>query len=565
MRLKKSIMTFAIVSLFALSMISTAPPAVAAAKSLEDALGHSFDEEYWSVIYDFAGEYRVQDFNPGAYNSSLGEGKTDNNTGLDVNCFGAWVNIDNVQTLYVACQNISWNVANSTLYGCAPYQLSLTHFAPPNQTDIHIFATNMFFGLLAWRDNLTDGTNGIPDANDSLYMGWAYYSELHKFLVNLNFWANGVNKSYHIDNSSRGYADPIPLTKTTTTNGTTYKYGMSYKNIFILWQKIEVQEGLDDGPTVDGAKVVNNCSAFGILDEINFTFIISRNQSAISPNITEVTTTTEYDIGRMSHLWVVGDNATVAQKFSGYNFTLNSPSVNMSYYNTTNNGVGKRLQGNATELIPGFGLAVINHANLIILNVSAPWLTYAGEKDFVDFSGTSLGASDKSISSAMYNVSGQPAYKIDFASKPKYIFNGVTELDAPTRVLRNNAIADPMGILAKLYLIAIIAGYIWNITQPYISEFGPLVQIAYGIALVLSVAAQLTTNKFFYLTCFPTWNGATISQDPTFTAYVDAPESTTDGGGKIPGYEPLIVGLVSIAGVTVVFMRIRKKKKLRIS
>lgn len=558
MRLNKKITATAIFSLFALSMFSAMQP-VAAASSVEDAIGHKFTEEYWSVIYDFAGQYLEKDYNPGSYASSLGEGLTDNNTGFDANFFLAWNNIQNVQSLYVGFQNSSYDASNSTLYGCAPYQLMLQHFRPPGQAKIHVFAVNTFFGLLAWRDNLTAGTQGIPDQEDNLYMGWAYFSELHKSMVNTIFWTKGVNRSYWIDNTSRGYADPIPMTKTVVGNNTTYKYGMSYKNIFLLWQKIEVTEGLDD--SVDEAAVINNCSAFGIISELNFTNIISYNESKDFPGLTEVTTTTEYDIGPMNKLWVLGDNHTVSDYFNGNRTEISNPDVNVTYY--AGDSIMKRLGGNASLGFAPFGLAVVNHANLIVIDLSKPYYKYDGDTDFVDSTNATLGASDKAIGTAMYNITANnTAYKIDFASKPTYTLNGGTAMNAPTRVLRNNAIKDPLGPLARLFVFIVLGAYILNITEEYRTSLPAWQDFLYSSALLVNVIDQLANKKFFYLTCFPKWENGQIAQDPTFTAYIETP--TNGGGLGIPGYEPFIVGLTSIAGVSIIYLGIKRKKKVQI-
>ena len=248
-----------------------------AAASVESGIGHNFSEEYWSILYDFAGDYLEKDYNPGPLHDDVSEGLTDNNTQVDSRFFIAWNNIQNVQSLYIAMQNFTWDVSNTSvsLYGCAPYQLLLQHFRPPGQTNIHIFVINTFLGLLAYREDITNpGIPDIPDENDSLYMGWSYYSEYHKFIANLIFWANGVPEYMHFDNETITTAVPIPMKE---TEPDTFKYGMSYKNVFILWQKINVTEGLDD--SITQVEIIQKCSAFALLSEINFTYVVSYQDS----------------------------------------------------------------------------------------------------------------------------------------------------------------------------------------------------------------------------------------------------------------------------------------------
>jgi len=478
----------------------------------------------------------------------VSEGLTDNNTEVDSKFFIAWNNIQNVQSLYIALQNFTCNVENTSisLYGCAPYQLLIQHFRPPGQLQIHIFVINTFLGLLAYREKISDPfKNNIPDENDSLYMGWSYYSEWHKFLVNLLFKINGVPEYLWFDNTTKGTATPIQITESGTD---TFKYGMSYKDIFILWQRINITQSLDG--EVTSADIINNCSAFAHLSEINFTYVVSYKDSTTNPGFREVTTTTEYDIGEVTDLWVVGDNSTVTNYFGGELIPLWYPSVNIGYYNES--AVVDRLDGNETYGVPGFSLSVLNHANVMVMNLSnvKEGFQYTGPTDFVDESNTTLGASTKNITAAEFDFMENPAYKIDFASKPNYTLNGVHEYPAPTRVLRNAAIKSPLGFLGKLFVKAVLAGFIANMTGSVAAGY-----IAY-------FSDHLDEAKFFYLTCFPKWSAGTIVQDPTFSAFIPI---TGGGGFRIPGYEPLILSLIGLTGISLILLRIKKKKKIKIS
>ncbi len=545
MRYNKKITLSLVFSLIFISMISVSPIGLAA--SMGSYLGHDFTEESWSVLYDFAGGYLEKDYNPGPLNGSVVEGSIDNNTQVDSKFFIAWNNIQNVQSLYIAMQNFTWDVANTSvsLYGCAPYQILLQHFRPPGQDNIHIFVINTFLGLLAYRENASDPIkNDVPDEDDNLFLGWSYYSEYHKFIANLLFKANSLPEYMHFDNTTTGTATPMPMTE---TEPDTFKYGMSYKNIFILWQKIEIEEALDD--TVTDAQLITNCSAFALLSELNFTYTVSYKDSSI-PGLREVTTTTEYDIGKITDFWVVGDNDTVASHFGGNSFNITKPApinAKIAYYNET--AVANRINGTSTN--PGFSLAVVNHANVMVMNLSN-WkqgFKYEGDTDFVDEGENKLGASTKNITAAQYDFMDNPAYKIDFASKPNYTLNGENEYPAPTRVLRNSAIKSPLGFLSQLYVRSVLAGFIANMTG---SKYA---------GLIAFFTPHLDEAKFFYLTCFPIWSGGTINQDPTFTVFVAIESSAR----KIPGYEPIILSLLGLCGISLTILTIRKKKNLKIS
>ncbi len=540
MYLKRKIAFFFIFCLLILSIFSVIPLGQAAPIPIESKIGHTFSEDYWSILYDFAGDYLEEDYNPGPSQDDVSVGLTDNITTTDSKFFIAWNNIQNVQSLYIAMQNYTWDNTNSTRYGCAPYQLLIQHFRPAGQTNIHIFVLNTFFGLLAYREDTSNpGIPNIPDQNDSLYMGWSYYSEYHKFLANLIFLLNGAPKYMYFDNETRTKAVPIPMDE---TEPGTYKYGMSYKDVFILWQKINVTEGLDN--TVTKAEIIEKCSAFALLSEINFTYVVSQKESTI-PGLNEITTTTEYDIGEIKDLWVIGDNGTVANYFGGENISITIPTTaNIGYYNGT--AAANRISGIAS--IPGFSLAVINHVNIIVMDLNN-WqhqFQYSGNTDFIDESNNTLGASAKNITEASYDFMDNPAYKIDFASKPNYLHDGSTTYPAPTRVLRNDAIRTPLplGFMENLYIRSVLALMIANLTGSglagLIGFFSPILEDA----------------KFFYLTCFPVWSGGTINQDPTFTVYIE------NEGKRISGFEPLILSLIGVAGISLIIFRISKKKKL---
>ncbi|GAB4306053.1 MAG: hypothetical protein Kow0069_02420 [Promethearchaeota archaeon] len=508
-----------------------------ASASLPSTLGHDFDETAWSVLYDFAGDYLEKDYNPGPLATSLNEGLVDSDEAVDNKYFGAYVQVGGVQTLYLAMQNFSWglNDLNATLYGCSPYQVLVQHFRPPSEESVHIVVANTFLGLLAYRDNLTAGILGVPDQNDELYVGWSYRSEFHKFLVNLVFALNGLPEWVRFDEGQRTTATPVPLAQ----DGSTYKFGMTYRNVFVLWQKISITENLDGALT--GAEVLEKCSAFALLDELNFTFVVSYEKDP-EADLWRVATTTEYDVGPMSGLWVVGDDAGTAAAFNGSHFQLAVPAVEFSYYNGS--AAASRVDGNATT--PGFGLAVMNTANVMAMDLSAGLLQsieYSGGQDFVDQTGQTLGVSDKNLTSAAYEVGDDPAYEIDFASKPTYLLNEATELAAPTRTVRNDAVAiDPgPGPLVQLFLSTLEAGFVGNVTGD-------------GRAFLYTFLHSAEVD-FYYLTCFPVWSGGTISQDPVFVVYTNPP-----AGRDVAGF-PLFVALAASALAVATTSVVASKRK----
>ncbi|TXT64716.1 MAG: hypothetical protein BAJALOKI3v1_170001 [Promethearchaeota archaeon] len=502
-------------------------------ETIENFIGHDFSEESWSILYDFAGNYLEEDYSPPT-GTNLTVGASDDITNIDSKFFFTYSNIRNVRSLYMAFQNFTWDVGNTSAYGCAPYQLLIQHFRPPNNQRINIFSINRFLGLLAYRENSSTQVEKVPDENDELYMGWAFYSEWHKYIVNQIFGAVGAPAYFNDSLSVQGTATPIPIEETSPD---TFKFGMSYQNIFLLWQKISVEEGLDD--TVTDVDLLQKCAAFALISEINFTYTISIGPSEIS-GYSKLTTTTEYDIGELTDLWILGDNSSVANFFGGSHIDLSTYSnINLSYYNTTGDGVKNRLGGN--ETIPGFSLAVINNANLMIVNLGRPFqgYTYTGSTNFTDQTGNSLGISTRNISEANYNFEGDPAYKIDFASKPDYILNGGDTYPAPTRVLANELIRTNVSLLQRLYVRTLMGTLVAKLTG------SPLA------GLLTLFNSRIDTAQFYYVTCFPEWSGGSIEQDPTFSVYIL--------DGRIPGFDLLVISLIGLCGAVLIAIKVKKR------
>jgi hypothetical protein len=516
----------------------------------EEVFGHNLQEEKWSLIYDFAGSHIVSDPNPGPLSGNITEGSDDDNPNIDSNFFIAYNNFQNVQSLYLAMQNFTWDIGDSDahLYGCAPYQLLLQHFRPPGQSQYHIFIENWFDGLLAYREIGDDAVeNDVPDEGDALYLGWSYYSEFHKWLVNniFNLTSNNIPDFAFIDDE-KGTGTPIHITE---VEEGVYKYGITYENIFILWKKLNITEGLDD--TVTGIEVLNRCSAFGLLSKLTFEFVVRLEDSELE-DLSAVTTTSEYDIGEMKEFYVLGDNEDTATGFGGksYGISVGDNNFNLGYYNDT--AVKNRISGNETAGIPGFSLAVINHANLIVVDRENPGEDFSGETDFIDQTGDSLGASTKNISKAQYDFEDTPTYKLDFASKPNYTLDGEKSYPAPTRVLKNEAVKSNVSQPGNFYLKVRLAQLIANATGA--SEAGIIEKIQF----YNRVYSSLGGAKFFYLTCFPKWSGGTITQDPTFTVYVPAQAT----GRRIPGYVMGVLTLVSMISISILIYKKHNRERL---
>jgi hypothetical protein len=528
-----------ITGLLAVSFIATAPMNSRAVSSeiFKSHTGHDLSESHWSIIYDTIGSKLEEDHNPGPYQADLKKGKTDNHTNIDSKYYFAWNNLQNVHSAYLAMQNFTWNVGayNNSLYGCAPYQMFLQHFRLPNNPDHHVFVMNKFLGLMAYQDG-TNGIKNLPDENDSLYLGWARFSEWHKFLVNSIFNGSNVAEYHLVDRSEKGTATPIEMEYNSETG--TYKFGMCYEDIFVLWQKISVKEGLDQN--VKDTELLSNCSAFGMFSSINFTFKIHSEESNTNPGYNEITTTTEYDIGELDDLWVIGDDDNRASDFNGESFQVLGD-VDIGHYNSTGDGITKRLNGSST--VPGFGLSVINTAKTVVLDVPN-WYTQPEKIDnitFTDPDNNQLGDSFMNISQSQLSYNDTLAYSINFASKPNYTWNDEESHRAPTRVLKNSMMQTNTSNFVNLQTRIALGTLIGSLTGNIWAGF----------------SNEIFKDQYFSMTCFPKWQGKSIHQDPTFTVLV----ASEDQKG-IPGFELTVVGLVGLCSISLITYKVWKKKKL---
>ncbi|MHA1339274.1 MAG: hypothetical protein ACTSRZ_11175 [Promethearchaeota archaeon] len=500
--------------------------------------GHSLYEPDFAFIYDVVGDQLVQDFTPGEYAANISDGLVDSKPNTDMNFYVAYTNMGQVQTIYIANQNITLDTANATKYGCAPYQLMINHFRAPG--NLELFVINAFLGVLAYRENGTE-KNGVPDANEQLYIGWTAFSELFKFLFNQGLQHSGI-PSYNLYNpAQRAVGTPIMINKTIDGDKNVYTYGMSYQNIFVVWQRIDVEEQLNDTDHLDYVAITRHVAAVGLLKSLNFTFEVSGVNS--TQGYTNVTIQTLYQIGELENLWVFGDNASVAASLGGYGYKYNTniEQLDIALYNTSV-AIENRLIGNST--LPGFGLAVANYMHVVILGTRPP-ASYIKDK----LAGT-LDPENQDANITRADVMLQvrrkavKAFEMTHEGKDTYILDGNTSdpKQAYMKVVRNTKLRNP--IATFLYWHA--RNYLINIYESVSSDF----TIADRLKVVFN------RGSMFYMTCFPEWNGKSIVNDPTFTVFAGA--GTSLGFLLETWHIILIAGLV---GAAIAIIVIQKKKR----
>ncbi|MBN2156569.1 MAG: hypothetical protein JW776_11045 [Candidatus Lokiarchaeota archaeon] len=498
--------------------------------------GHSLSEDSWNLIYDVIGDQVVTDYSPGPFAENITYGLTDDRLITDANFYVAYTNFGQIQSMYIANQNITLSTLNATKYGCSPYQLMINHFHTAG--DLEVFTINTFMGLLAYRENATV-RNGIPNMNEEMYLGWTAYSELFKHLFNEGLERSGVPEPHRFNPLQRTSGTPIQMTEETVDNEITYRYGMTYEDIFVVWQEIEVNTiSLNDTDRLNYVNVVERVSAFGVLDSLNYTYEVKGINSESGE--ANVSTTTSYEIGEFSQLWIMDDTPTVAVHFGGYNYTYITGRP-MAYYNETSS-ITDRLDGDAT--IPGFSLAVANYANLFVLGVRPPERVLRDDEN-IEFNPDS----DRNITRSEIMLRARrklvKAFEISFKGKETYILDG--DIGNPKQainvIVANTKMRNPMAT----HLYSIASSFIERVFRTIYRDFGTDEQnlIIYN------------SESLFYLTCFPEWGGKSIINDPTFTVF-----GNLGAFLGIPGMQIGLIIILSLVAVTAVYFVLRRKRKI---
>ncbi len=524
------------------SILASAGAAIALDPSpISKETGHRFIEEMWGINYDVLSKKLVEDYTPGQYEDELNNTGDDPTPNVDANYYIAYINLGQVQTIFMALESqVVYGPNNVNYTGCAPYQIMQQHFRTPSGA--HVLVQNSFAGLVAYQEN--DFVNGVPDRNDSLYYGDSLHSQYHKHLLNnrLN-WSLGYRP---IDENIKLEATPVLPEKTVVGDEISYKFGMNYENLFIVWH--DMNEDADLGLITNATDLIGKAVAFTSLAYLNFSYTITGTLFEDRP--VNITTTTEYDIGPITDLWIINDDEDyTVNDIGGEFFDLRWTDRNISRYDNSTE-IENRLDGDETHL--GFGLAISNYARISVIAASVEEQESSIVVD--DNNKTVDGATaDYNVTRLDLRTGNRPSFGIDFASKPDYILGGGDPILAPVKLypsvrLRANAI-NRVDALAVNFLNSINRAMI-QYRIDYANERFDLE----GKRIEIDVARR----NILYAICFPQWSGKSIYQDPTFTSYANP----FDLGflSKIDGYTPFLIGIVGVISISLI---VRKYKKNR--
>jgi hypothetical protein len=497
----------------------------------------------WGINYDVLSGKLIEDYTPGDYESELNDTGDDPSPYVDANYYIAYINLGQVQTTFMALESQVVHRNNISYAGSAPYQIMQQHFRTPSGD--HVLVQNSFAGLVAYQEN--DFVNGIPDRNDSLYYGNSLNSQFHKYLFN-NRLALSLSSERPIDEDVKLKATPVLPEKTVDGDEVSYKFGMNYENLFIGWH--DINEDADLGLITNATDLIGRAVAFTSLAYLNFSYTITGTLFEDRP--VNITTTTEYDIGPITDLWIINDDKTYTEGIGGNFYDLRWTDRNISRYDNSTQ-IENRLDGDENHL--GFGLAVSNYVRITVI------ATNVEEQDdsvVVDDRNRTVNGriADYNVTRLDLRTRNKPTFGIDFASKPDYILGGGGDpILAPVKLypsvrLRANAI-NRIDALAVNYLNTINRAMIQsriNFANERLDLEGKVINV------------DVARRNIFYTICFPQWGGKSIYQDPTFTAYADPGDIGTGLLSNIVSYTPFLFGILSVITTGIIIRRYKQKK-----
>ena len=501
--------------------------------------GHRWVEESWGINYDVLSGKLVEDYTPGEYADELNDTGDDPSPTVDANYYIAYINLGQVQTIFMALESYTIYGENASFTGCAPYQIMQQHFRTPSGA--HVLVQNSFAGLVAYQEN--DFVNSVPDRNDSLYYGDSLHSQYHKFLLNNRLmWSLGHRP---IDETTSIKATPVLPEKTVNGDEVSYKFGMNYEDLFIVWH--DMNEDADFGAIQNSTELIGKAVAFTSLAYLNFSYSITGALFEDKP--VNITTTTEYDIGPITDLWIINDGESYTVSTGGNFYDLLWTDHNISRYNTST-AIEVRLDGDDEHL--GFGLAVSNYARITVI---AATVTEQEDSEIVDDNNETVdgATADHNVTRLDLRTDNRPSFGIDFASKPDYTLGGG---------------GDPIFAPVKLYPSVRLRAYAINRIDGLAVHFLNTINRAMVQARIeyakenfdlegKKIEINVARRNILYVICFPQWSGKSIYQDPTFTAYA----GPTKGGflSKIDGYTPYLIGLLGIITTSLIVRKYKKK------
>jgi hypothetical protein len=421
------------------------------------------------------------------------------------NMYMTYVNSSGLKLLYAGLEDIT---TDESAYLRIPMQSFIMHYKT-NENNRDVILASTFLMLMAFNETATSLYPDSPDRNDVLYASFS-----------LGFDLSDLGETLPVLNSE---TETIPLTH----EGNQWTWGMKYTNLTALWWRTWIDP---NNPRFQNSWPV----ALTVYDELTFTYKLT-----IDPDAGTATLQENHVIGRMRHLFVG---------------VIPFPLL-CTYYNSTGHyGTFGRIKLDDNTLHDfiqdnGLKMSIINFQT----SVMADHETYSQTQTGQNVTDTETEVTNTSIDT--FADDGEKIFNADFGTKENYnLYNYTadpteTSFDTYQSTARTAKIE---GFAGNGGLFAIHIGLMKFLPAVVLHMYPAL------FAKAASTIANMSRANYFYIIAYPEYSGYRVEHDPTFTAYIAAPQETNvppSGAGGI-----IIIAIVIIAvGIGVAVLIARRK------
>jgi hypothetical protein len=418
------------------------------------------------------------------------------------NMYMTYVNSSGLKLLYAGLEDIT---TDESAYLRIPMQSFIMHYKT-NENNRDVILASTFLMLMAFNETATSLYPDSPDRNDMLYASFS-----------LGFDLSNLGATLPVLNSK---TETIPLTH----EGNQWTWGMKYTNLTALWWRTWIDP---NNPRFQNSWPV----ALTVYDELTFTYKLT-----IDPDAGTATLQENHVIGRMRHLFV----GIIPALWVYYNST---GTYGMFGRQLSNDTIYDFIQDN------GLKMSIINFQT----SVMADHETYSATASGQNVTDTETEVTNTSINT--FADDGEKIFNADFGTKENYnLYNYTadpteTSFDTYQSTARTAKIE---GFAGNGGLFAIHIGLMKFLPAVVVHMYPAL------FAKAASTIANMSRANYFYIIAYPEYSGYRVEHDPTFTAYIAAPQETRvppSGAGGI-----IIIAIVIIAvGIGVAVLIARRK------
>jgi len=464
----------------------------------------------------------VADLTPGVEDPAT---TTDVESPVNNNFFFSYINESGMEVGYLALERLE-RTAAGPFNRTAPFQALFTHFTNPVGADVFVVVN--FDGLIAYSGGGAAARR--LDPTDEIFIGITAAGQgLHGFLTFL--LSVGANRDgLPAEDFKVPFWNVEPFFE---INDDVYSFGMTYYNLLVAWLDLRDKkiEDADDAAEL-ASKLGPTVRAVSLFDNVTYRYNVAFETNE-ETGLTVTSISANYDFGSTKMIGIGYEDDPEAEddeekvgeflkkvkeenNLSGHVLRINA-NPQKSVPNTmvyTEDLAQLRIHGPKDDT-PGFGLAVINSANIITV----------GDATIEKEDKTRIGPDTTGdVGSVAMIVDGEKTFESDYATKDSYDLvwaNGTRRDDLPvfnTIIPRGRSgFVTPYFILQRLILVP------W------------LLVIAHEISPQRPDQNKISAEHYFIATQFPAWSGGRIIHDPSFTAYSNPeviPKTTTTEAPK---------------------------------